>query len=104
MGIKFKFIPSKKHKGVYFKPNLTIVDLSEFRNSTLLKRQVVSLCNEIYDPLGLAVPYAMKLKLLIRETLLHKRIYSFTRVDFTFHILYGNMVLVYSINPNEKNT
>ena len=70
MGVKIKFNHSKKRKGLRIKPNLLMSDLDGFRNSVLSKRQVLGLCNGVYDPLGMASPYTIKLKLLIRETLL----------------------------------
>ena len=72
IGIKFEFNRSKKCKGVNLKPNLTISDLDNFRDSVISKRQVLSLCNRIYDPLEMAAPYIIKLKLLIRESLLQQ--------------------------------
>merc|ERR1712041_4476 len=45
-------------------------DLKTFETFSLTKRQVLSLCNGIYDPLGIASPYTIKLKLLIRDCLL----------------------------------
>ena len=45
-------------------------DLESFRTSTFSKRQILGLCNGVYDPIGIASPYTIKLKLLIRETLL----------------------------------
>merc|ERR1712240_32851 len=59
-----------KRKGIKSRPDLTLSDLEQFKISPLSKRQVLSLCNGIYDPLGLASPYSIKLKLLIRNCLL----------------------------------
>ena len=70
MAVKLKFNPSKKRKGIKSKPDLTLSDLEQFKISPLSKRQVLSLCNGIYDPLGIASPYSIKLKLLIRDCLL----------------------------------
>ena len=70
MGVKLKFNPSKKRKGIKSRPDLTLSDLEQFKTSSLSKRQVLSLCNGIYDPLGIASPYSIKLKLLIRDCLL----------------------------------
>ena len=50
MGVKLKFNPSKKRKGIKSKPDLTLSDLEQFKISPLSKRQVLSLCNGIYDP------------------------------------------------------
>ena len=70
MAVKFKFNPSKKKKGIKSRPDLTLSDLEQFKISPLSRRQVLSLCNGIYDPLGIASPYSIKLKLLIRNCLL----------------------------------
>merc|ERR1712121_294381 len=70
MGVKLKFNPSKKKKGLKSKPDITLSDLQSFGTMSLSKRQIVSLCNGIYDPLGVASPYTIKLKLLIRDCLL----------------------------------
>ena len=78
MGVKLKFNPSKKCKGVKSKADLTLSDLENFKVSSLTKRQVLSLCNGVYDPLGMASPYTIKLKLLIRDCLL-----SQDRVDLS---------------------
>ena len=78
MGVKLKFNPSKKCKGIKSKADLTLSDLESFKVSSLTKRQVFSLCNGVYDPLGIASPYTIKLKLLIRDCLL-----SQDRVDLS---------------------
>merc|ERR1712177_137085 len=70
MGVKHKFNPSKRRKGIKSRPDLTLSDLQSFETLSLSKRQIVSLSNGIYDPLGIASPYTIKLKLLIRECLL----------------------------------
>merc|ERR1711895_2455 len=67
MGVKLKFNPSKKRKGIKSRPDLTLSDLEQFKTSSLSKRQVLNLCNRIYDPIGVASPYSIKLKLLIRN-------------------------------------
>ena len=69
LGIKFVFNPSKKKKGIKTKPNLTLQDIDEFYESLQSRRSLLSLCNRIYDPLGLTSPYTIKLKLLMKETL-----------------------------------
>ena len=71
LGVKLKFNPSKKCKGVKSKADLTLSDLENFKVSSLTKRQVLSLWNGVYDTLGMASPYTIKLKLLIRDHLLY---------------------------------
>ena len=42
------------------------------RYSILSKRQVLSLCNRVYYSLGMAAPYIIKLRVLMRETVLQQ--------------------------------
>merc|ERR1712002_849575 len=69
IGIKFSFNPAKKRKGAKVKPDLTLQDVDAFIKSPQTRRSLLSLCNGIYDPLGLAAPYTIKLKLLMKDTL-----------------------------------
>ena len=50
-------------------PNLTLKDLETFRPTSKNRRSLLSVCNGIYDPLGLSAPYCIKLKILMKETL-----------------------------------
>ena len=77
-GLSYNLIPQKKCKGIKSMADLTLSDLESFKVSSLTKRQVFSLCNGVYDPLGIASPYTIKLKLLIRDCLL-----SQDRVDLS---------------------
>ena len=69
IGIKFSFNPSKKKKGAKTKPDLTLLDVDTFYKSPQTQRSMLSICNRIYDLLGLAAPYTIKLKLLMKDTL-----------------------------------
>merc|ERR1712240_776815 len=69
ISVKFSFNPSKKKKGVKVKPDLTLPDVDTFYKSPQTQRSLLSICNGIYDPLGLASPYTIKLKLLMKNTL-----------------------------------
>ena len=69
IGVKFAFNPSKKKKGLKVKPDLTLPDVDAFYKSPQTRRSLLSICNRIYDPLGLASPYTIKLKLLMKDTL-----------------------------------
>ena len=69
MGVKFAFNPSKRRKGVKVGPNLTLKDLETFRTTPQNRRSLLSVCNGIYDPLGILAPYCIKLKILMKETL-----------------------------------
>ena len=69
IGIKFVFNPSKKKKGLKTKPDLTLPDIDAFYESPQSRRSLLSICNGIYNPLGLASPYTIKLKLLMKDKL-----------------------------------
>ena len=60
---------SSRRKGVRTCPNLSLTSLSELRDKPCTRRVLLSVCNSIYDPLGLATPYTIKLKLLMKATL-----------------------------------
>ena len=51
MGVKIKFNHSKKRNGLRTKPNLSMSDLESLGTSTISKRQILGLCNGIYDPI-----------------------------------------------------
>ena len=61
IGINFSFNPFKKNKGAKTKPDLTLLDVNTFYKSPQTWRSLLSICNGIYDPLGLADPYTIKL-------------------------------------------
>merc|ERR1712030_80592 len=69
IGVKFTFNPAKKKKGAKVKPDLKLEDVDTFFKTPQTRRSLLSLCNGIYDPLGLAAPYTIKLKLLMKDTL-----------------------------------
>ena len=69
IGVKFSFNPAKKKKGAKVKPDLTLQDVNVFIKSPQTQRSLLSICNGVYDPLGLAAPYTIKLKLLMKDTL-----------------------------------
>ena len=59
-------------------PDSTMHDLDGIKNSVLSKGQVLGLCDGVYDPIEVASPYTIKLKLHIRDTLM-----SQDRSDFS---------------------
>merc|ERR1712080_546139 len=69
LGIKFSFNLSKKKKGLRTNPDLVLSDMEKFQEATLTRRVLLSLVNGIYDPLGIASPYTIKLKLLMKSTI-----------------------------------
>ncbi len=69
IGVKFSFNPTKKRKEAKVKPDLTLQDVNVFIKSPQTRRSLLSICNGVYDPLRLATPYTIKLKLLMKDTL-----------------------------------
>ena len=69
MSVRLKFNTSKKRKGLRLKPDLNTESLEEFKVHPLMKRILLSLSNSIHDPLGIAVPHTVCLKLLMKETM-----------------------------------
>ena len=69
IGVKFSFNPAKKKKGAKVKPDLTLQDVDAFIKSPQTRRYLLSISNGVYNPLGLAAPYTIKLKLLMKDTL-----------------------------------
>ena len=48
---------------------MTIEDLEEFKSKTHNRRTLLHICNSIYYPLGVASPFTVRLKLLMRDSL-----------------------------------
>ena len=69
LGIKFVFNPAKKRKGAKTKPDPTLSDVDTFLETPQTRRSLLSICNAVYDPLGLTTPYTIKLNLLMKDTL-----------------------------------
>ena len=58
---------SKKHKTVHTGPNLTVDDIIQKAPNPLTKKMILSQVASLYDPLGLATPFTMQCKLLMRQ-------------------------------------
>ena len=69
IGINFIFNPAKKKKGAKVRPDLTLNDVDSFIKTPQSRRSLLAICNAVYDPLGLATPFTIKFKILIKETL-----------------------------------
>ena len=69
LSVKFVFNPSKKRKGLKSSPDLTMADMDRFHESSTTRRALLSVVNGVYDPLGIASPYTIKLKLLMKSTI-----------------------------------
>ena len=57
MSVKVKFNTSKRRKGLRTKPVLSKEDLESLKSSPCNWRVLLSICNGIYDPLGIASPF-----------------------------------------------
>ena len=69
MSVSLKFNISKKRKGKRLAPDMKLSDIELFKGQTHNRRTLLSICNSIYDPLGLCTPVTIKLKLLMRDSL-----------------------------------
>ena len=67
LGIKFVFNPAKKRKGAKVRPDLTLNDVDSFIKTPQSRRSLLAICNAVYNPLGLATPFTIKLKILIKH-------------------------------------
>ena len=70
LGVKFPVNLSKKKRSVRSEPNLTIDDIEKLKTMHLCKRNLLGFVNGISDPLGIASPWYMKLKQLMKELFL----------------------------------
>ena len=50
-------------------PDPTLEDIKSSIKTPQTQRSLLSICNAIYDPLGLASPYTIKLKPLMKDML-----------------------------------
>ena len=66
--VKFVFNPAKKRKGAEFKPDLTMDDVDIFFKTSESSRLLLTICNAVYDPLGLVTLFTIKLKILMKQT------------------------------------
>ena len=69
LGISFTFNPAKKRKGAKVHPDITLADVDDFIKTPQSRRTLLAISNAVYDPLGLATPFTIKLKILMKETL-----------------------------------
>ena len=69
LGISFTFNPAKKRKGAKVCPDLTLANVDDFMKTPQSRRTLLTICNAVYDTLGLATPFTIKLKILMKETL-----------------------------------
>ena len=69
LGTSITFNPAKKKKGAKVHPDLTLADVDDFIKTPQSRRTLLAICNAVYNPLGLATPFTIKLKILMKETL-----------------------------------
>ena len=67
MAVKFPVNLSKKRRSVRVEPNLTVADVEKLMGAKLSKRILLGFVNGFGDPLGMASPWYMKLKLLMKK-------------------------------------
>ena len=67
MGVKFPVNLSKKKRSVRSLPDLTVRDIDKLRDVKLSKRILLGFVNGFGDPLGIASPWYMKLKVLMKK-------------------------------------
>ena len=67
MSVKFPVNLSKKKRGVRVQPNLTVEDLELLEREVLTKRKVLGFVNGFGDVLGIAQPWYMKLKMMMKR-------------------------------------
>ena len=69
MGITLRFNISKWSKGKCQEPDLSLSDIDQLKSLKHTRRTLLGICNGVFDPLGIALPYSIKLKILMKETL-----------------------------------
>ena len=67
MGVKFPVNLSRKKRSVRSLPNLTMKDIEKLGEVKLSKRILLGFVNGFGDPLGIASPWYMKLKVLMKK-------------------------------------
>ena len=69
MGITLRFNISKQRKGKCLEPDLSLSDIEQLKSVKHTRRTLLGFCNGVFNPLGIALPYSIKLKILMKETL-----------------------------------
>ena len=67
MGVKIKVNLSKKKRKIAKHPDLTIADIDKLKSIKLTKRNLLGVPAGIFDPLGIAAPYTVKLKIGLKQ-------------------------------------
>ena len=72
LAVKFNINLSKKRRSVRVEPDLTLSDIHILKSKTLTKRLLLGVVNGFRDFLGLAAPFTIRYKVLMREFYLLK--------------------------------
>ena len=67
MAVKLKINLSKRKNKIASQPDISIADIGKLKNIKLTKRNLLGIGASIYDPLGIASPYTIKLKMGMRQ-------------------------------------
>ena len=70
MGVSFPVNLSRKKRSVREEPNLTLKDVDKLKNKTFTKRILLGVTNGFGDFLGMASPFTIKFKVLMRQLFL----------------------------------
>ena len=63
MSVKIRFNTSKKRKGIRTGDDLDLEKLEEFKSKPTTRKVLMGFTNSVYDPLGIAAPFTIKLKI-----------------------------------------
>ena len=67
LSVRFSINLSKKRRSVRSEPNLMLSDIETLRTKTLSKRILLGMTNSFCDFLGIASPFTIKFKVLMRQ-------------------------------------
>ena len=67
MSVRIKVNLSKKKKKISEHPDLKMEDLEKLKKIKLTKRNLLSFTAGIFDPLGIALPYTIKLRISLKQ-------------------------------------
>ena len=70
LGVTFPINISKKKRSVRVEPNLTVDDIVNLKTKTLTKRILLGVTNGFGDFLGIAAPFTINFKVLMRQLFL----------------------------------
>ena len=65
MNIPLNFNISKKRKAKHQDPDLSLSNIDKLKSAKHNRRILLGICNEIFNTIGIASPYSIKLKILM---------------------------------------